>query len=71
MDGAIRMFKKFTLTMFLITAFCAALSAQPKIMFSETEYDFGSVPPNTQEVHVFEFINKGTSTLHIKDIKAG
>ena len=40
----------------------------PKISFSETKHDFGTVPQGPQITCSFKFKNKGAETLIIKDI---
>ena len=46
-------------------------SGQPKIEFTETEYDLGKIHQNKKESHVFTFKNVGTETLTIEKVKAG
>ena len=48
----------------------AAKSADgPQIEFSETEFDFGTAPQETEVKHTFIFKNVGTDTLKISEVK--
>ncbi len=40
----------------------------PRISFEETEYNFGTIKQDTIVSHIFKFVNKGDSVLHIKHI---
>ena len=42
---------------------------QPKIVFSETSYDFGKAEPGDKVSHTFRFSNKGYSPLQITNIR--
>jgi hypothetical protein len=44
-------------------------SNTPKIFFQETQHNFGKVPEGVVVDYEFKFVNKGSSTLNIKDIK--
>ena len=46
-------------------------TAQPKIEFTETEYNLGEIYQNKKKSHIFTLKNVGTETLTIKKIKAG
>ena len=46
-------------------------NSQPKIEFTETEYDLGELYQNKKKSHVFTFKNAGTETLTIEKVKAG
>ena len=43
----------------------------PKIVFDQTEHDFGTQPQSTKAKHTFVFRNEGTETLRIEKVKAG
>ena len=45
--------------------------AQPKIEFTETEFDLGEMYQNNKKSHVFELKNTGTETLVIEKVKGG
>jgi hypothetical protein len=51
---------------FLISCF-----GEPRIEFSETNFNFGKVSQNSELKHIFIFKNKGNSTLTIEKIKTG
>jgi len=58
--------------MFLgLLLFPYSAKAQPKIEFTETEYDLGEIYQNKKKSHVFTFKNAGTETLTIEKVKAG
>ena len=46
------------------------LLASPKIVFEETEYDFGTVERGTKVTHYFVFKNAGDEPLEIKQVRA-
>ncbi len=41
----------------------------PEIYFPKTTYDFGTVKKGEIKYHIFKFINKGKTTLKIKNLK--
>lgn len=43
----------------------------PRIMISETEFDFGRVGQGASVAHVFWIKNVGADTLRIQDVKPG
>jgi uncharacterized cupredoxin-like copper-binding protein len=47
----------------------SAGSNKPKIYFSESQHDFGSVKEGNVVDYIFKFSNKGDSPLEIKDVK--
>jgi hypothetical protein len=40
----------------------------PRISFEETEYNFGKIKQDTIVSHIFKFVNKGDTVLHIRHI---
>jgi hypothetical protein len=55
----------------LVITSAAQLTADSKIHFASTEYDFGKVPAESIQIHIFEFTNRGKSTLTIDRVSAG
>jgi len=43
----------------------------PKHYFTETEFDFGRMPPNSAVSHVYWVKNVGTDTLRILNVRPG
>lgn len=41
-----------------------------RIIFSETQHNYGKVEEDKKYSHIFKFANNGTATLDIKDVKA-
>jgi len=41
----------------------------PKIVFEETEHDFGTIGKSTTVEHIFRFKNEGDAVLVIKEVK--
>lgn len=60
----------FTMSLALFL-FPYSAKAQPKIEFTETEYDLGKIYQNKKKSHTFTFKNAGTETLTIEKVKAG
>ncbi len=44
---------------------------QPKIQFTETVYDWGTVYQDEKVIHVFKFRNTGKADLNIGNVKSG
>lgn len=46
-------------------------TAQPKIEFTESEFDLGEIYQNKTKSHIFKLKNAGTEMLSIEKVKAG
>ena len=55
-------------TVFLINLVSAQADEGPKIVFSETEYDFGHVMEGENIKHTFKVYNQGDRLLQIKRV---
>jgi len=51
-----------------VKALIETMKGKPAIKFSETKFDFGLVKEGDVVTHEFEFINKGSGLLKIKDL---
>ncbi|MEW5795708.1 MAG: hypothetical protein AB1772_05035 [Candidatus Zixiibacteriota bacterium] len=49
----------------------APVMAAPLMELSETEFDFGYVPQNSEITHVFWVYNRGADTLKIEKVNPG
>jgi hypothetical protein len=47
------------------------LEGRPRAHVPSTSHDFGVMEPQSEQTQLFELHNQGTTTLHIKDVKAG
>jgi len=41
----------------------------PRVVFAETEHEFGEVDQGTKVSHVFKLRNQGAGVLHIKNVR--
>lgn len=64
----LRNFAFIALPAFLFFSSFRYVALQPKIEFTETEFNFGTMNENSDVSHVFQFTNKGTAPLLISDV---
>jgi len=44
--------------------------AQPSVVFTEEQFNFGEIQQGQQAEHTFEFVNKGTADLVIERVSS-
>jgi len=65
--GALLVIAGLSLAAWTLWPYIAPLRG-PRLVFDETTHDFGAIDQTRETSYVFTFTNRGSKTLHVKDI---